>query len=154
VLKLSQAEKELIKTTKEYLKRARGLERKIRAAEESLREKRESLYCGTRRCQFSGVKTNSCGSSEIGVENVVDSESETERLIEGLAAEYAEIKNAIYAVDDERGFDILERRYLKGQPWKKIYAEMNHGKRYIYDLHILALKNIALNRTKSHLTAL
>lgn len=138
---------------KEYLQRAYYLDREIRLEKEKLKKMRGELYGGTQHCQYSDGKGGSHGSFENGVQKVVDCEGEINRKISALTEQRAEIERTIRAVADATERELLERRYLLYQKWKEIAAEMSYSERHIYDLHKSALKNISVNLSKSHLTA-
>ena len=55
--------------------------------------------------------------------------------------QYEEIHTQIHKMQDEMERDVLIRRYLMGETWEQIAAEMNYNYRSVLKIHGRALKN-------------
>lgn len=58
--------------------------------------------------------------------------------------QYEEIHTQIHKMQDETERDVLIRRYLLGETWEQIAAEMNYNYRSVLKIHGRALKNFQI----------
>ncbi|MBQ2016344.1 MAG: hypothetical protein II207_05015 [Clostridia bacterium] len=74
---------------------------------------------------------------------IADAESEIEREVWALKCIESEIQAAIRNMSDPVYAEILTKRYLLGQTWDQIAYQMNYSTRWIMDLKIRAITEIA-----------
>lgn len=70
-------------------------------------------------------------------------ELEAEKEIQMIT--FQEIRNAIENIKNDTEKEILTRRYLLGQSWEKIEAEMQYSHGHILKIHGKALQNFSVN---------
>lgn len=82
-------------------------------------------------------------------DKMMEIEEEINQDIDTLIEVRTQIMAAINAVPDEVCKELLERAYIRGQPFEKIAVEMNYCYRWIMELHRKALNlvNTAHNFT-------
>ena len=83
------------------------------------------------------------------VERIEDTRQKlTVEINRGLLARL-EIAEVINQEHDGQRHEILTRRYLQGQKWEDIAAEMNMDIRNAHRLHSLSLDNLSVPETKA-----
>lgn len=69
---------------------------------------------------------------------------EMERQIDDKMAELMEfqlqLSGKINALENEKNIEVLHRKYIRFQSWKRIANEMNYSERYIQKIHDSALE--------------
>ncbi len=133
-------------TAKEYLQQAKEIDRRVQLDKEKIKEMQSSLYGRAVNYENDGSQRTFHGNgTESALLRVLEYEERLNEEINSLTAKRIEIENAIAAVPDELRREVLTRRYLLFQDWKKIIADMHYSERRIYQLHSLALESIAVN---------
>lgn len=132
----------------DYLQRAQALDLRIDAAFErinqlrALAERRTAVY-GRER---TGGSMASDGRMDV-VACIVDAERALDLQIDHMLAVKKEIAGLIAQVPDERMRGLLELRYLNGLTWEAVAERMHYTTRNVYNLHIAALKVVAILHT-------
>lgn len=123
---------------KQYLRRYQAAKRRVGLIQEEIEELRSS-------------KTSPVGLGDgmphgSGTSDLSGYAARLDELLRELEAEkemqmvtYREIRQQISMVPDPTEQEILSRRYLLEQRWKKISVEMNYDYRYVLKLHGKAL---------------
>lgn len=75
--------------------------------------------------------------------------SQLEQDREETMKTYQEIHDQIHKMQDGTQKEVLERRYLLGQQWKKIAMLMNYNYRYILKIHGRALESFELRENEA-----
>ena len=83
-----------------------------------------------------------CSMMTPTLSKLYDLQLEAAKKIEQLMWEKDEIIAAINAVDNQTYRIILVSRYLNGEAWPDIAAELNYDLRHVYRLHNAALEAI------------
>lgn len=76
---------------------------------------------------------------------ICDTEKEINERIKQLSALYLQILNVIETVDDINLQNLLHRRYIDGQTFEKIAADMHYSWRHVHRQHKKALSDIKLS---------
>lgn len=122
-------------TPKQWLNRGTGIDREIAA----LQRTRDGLKSRL----TSAVGTFRVGHTESPdphkFDRLAELNDEIDRKIDQMAEIKAEITRAIYKLDDRRYREILLLRYVNGEDWETIAAELHYSRRHITKLHGYAL---------------
>ena len=78
------------------------------------------------------------------VERIADAESRLASAYGAALAVRAEVKDAIDTVADPLRRDILTRRYILGQRWERIAAELDRDMRWVLRLHHRAVDDLTI----------
>ena len=78
------------------------------------------------------------------VERIADAESRLASAYGAALAVRAEVKDAIDTVADPLRRDILTRRYILGQRWERIAADLDRDKRWVLRLHHRAVDGLTI----------
>lgn len=95
---------------------------------------------------------NACGSSgnsdvdklTNGTSRLIELKEKLARELDELAFVREEVTDAINAVSEERLRLVLYRRYILGQRWERIAADMDRDIRWIYRMHGRALQMLVV----------
>lgn len=79
---------------------------------------------------------------------VIDVESQLQRMQESAAAIAAEIIDSVLWINDEQYRDILLLRYIHGYTWEQIAEAKHYSVRYVYKIHGRALAAFRSARSK------
>lgn len=99
-------------------------------------------------CKTTAALTGMPGAASDGqslarsVERITKAQQELQAQIDACCAVRQEVAAAINRVTDERDQEILRRRYLLGQSFEKIAAEMRLEYRWVRRLHKRAIVTI------------
>lgn len=128
---------------KQYLRRYQAAKRRAKMIQEEIEELRSS-------------KTSPVGLGDgmprgRGTSDLSGYAARWDELVRELEAEkemqmvtYREIRQQISMVPDPTEQEILSRRYLIGQSWKKIAVEMKYSYRHVTKLHGHALNHFEM----------
>ena len=78
------------------------------------------------------------------VERILDAQQRLAAEAARCAAARAEVKAAIDTVADPLRRDILTRRYILGQRWERIAADLDRDKRWVLRLHHRAVDGLTI----------
>ena len=125
-------------TTKQWLARGQGAEQEI----SRLGETREAVQARL----TSAVGTFREGHNESPdphkFDHLIELDDEIRRQCDNLAKASAEITAAIYKLPDRRYREILLLRYVTGETWDDIAADLCYSRRHVTKLHDAAIKAI------------
>ena len=118
--------------------------------EEELRQELEDQR--SRACKTTAALTGMPGGGGDGqalpraVESIVAAQQELQAQINLCGATRREVVAVIDQIEEERGHEILRRRYLLGQRFEQIAVEMCLEYRWVRRLHKRAVENIRIER--------
>lgn len=139
-------------TAKEYLRRIRDAERELRTVEREYQRARDDI---------TNLKAMACdrdkvSSSRIG--DLSDAIASLEKYAERVSAKMAALiairevaKNQLEQIKDWRYRAVLEQRYLLGESWEQIAAELGYTYRWVLRLHGKALQEFQKLAIESHI---
>lgn len=78
------------------------------------------------------------------VERIDEARQELAAQVERCQAARAEVAAAIGQTENPRAYEILRRRYLLGQRWEQIAADMRMDERWLRRLHRRAVERLTL----------
>ena len=78
------------------------------------------------------------------VERIAAAESRLDSAYGAALAVCAEVKDAIDTISDPLRRDILTRRYILGQRWERIAADLDRDKRWVLRLHHRAVDGLTI----------
>ena len=128
---------------KRYLKRYLAAKRKVRLLLDEIAELRDSQT--SPMGLGDGMPKGNIKSDLSGYMVKLDEllrELEAEQEVQMIT--YQEIRNALKNMEDNTEQEILIRRYMLGQSWEKISAEMGYSYRHTTKKHGQALKNFEI----------
>ncbi len=129
-------------TTKEYLSQISRLNKMIAEKAEEIQHL-ESLATNITRgiSETGGVKTSGAG-DKIGnaVVRIIDDENEMEALLKEYLLKRKTIISQIDTIQDERLYEILTARYVRGKEWYMIASDMGYTIHYTMNMHKKALE--------------
>ena len=129
-----------------WLKRYRDALRLEKELREELKDQQ------TRACKTTAALTGMPGGGGDGqalpraVESIVAAQQELQAQINLCGATRREVVAVIDQIEEERGHEILRRRYLLGQRFEQIAVEMCLEYRWVRRLHKRAVENIRIER--------
>lgn len=118
--------------------------------EEELRQELEVQR--SRACKTTAALTGMPGGGGDGqalpraVESIIAAQQEFQAQINLCGATRREVVAVIDQIEEERGHEILRRRYLLGQRFEQIAVEMCLEYRWVRRLHKRAVENIRIER--------
>lgn len=118
--------------------------------EEELRQELEDQR--SRACKTTAALTGMPGGGgdaqalPRAVESIVAAQQELQAQINLCGATRREVVAVIDQIEEERGHEILRRRYLLGQRFEQIAVEMCLEYRWVRRLHKRAVENIRIER--------
>lgn len=118
--------------------------------EEELRQELEDQR--SRACKTTAALTGMPGGGGDGqalpraVESIIAAQQELQEQINLCGATRREVVAVIDQIEEERGHEILRRRYLLGQRFEQIAVEMCLEYRWVRRLHKRAVENIRIER--------
>lgn len=130
---------------KEYLKRYRAACDRT----DALTAEIHMLNARLRKVTTSYNACGSSGSSDVdkltnGTARLIELKEKLAHELDELAFVREEVTDAINAVSEERLRLVLYRRYILGQRWERIAADMDRDIRWIYRMHGRALQMLAV----------
>ena len=134
----------------ELQKSAEATEKYIEAREEADRY-RDILTGGrpARYGKFSGTRSGCTNAEEKSRCRLADLVSDADKLLAEMNTAHSRALKLISVVPDCAQRRVLKKRYIYNQKWDDIAVQMNYSLRRIYQLHVYALKKIALYFTNS-----
>lgn len=125
---------------KRYLKRYLAAKRKVRLLLDEIAELRDSQTSpmGLGDGMPKGNMKSDLSGYMVKLDELLR-ELEAEQEVQMIT--YQEIRNALKNMEDNTEQEILIRRYMLGQSWEKISAEMGYSYRHTTKKHGQALKN-------------
>ena len=129
---------------KRWLWRYRDALRLERALQDELKEQK-ARAAGT-TAALTGMPGGSGDGQALprAVESIVAAQAELQAQINVCGAIRREVVAVIDQVQDERGHEILRRRYLLGQKWEIIAYEMHMDYTNVWRLHRSVLHDLAI----------
>ena len=127
-----------------FLRRYRDAQRTMRRLLEELQQLQAEATSVSQA--LSGMPSGGGDGQAIprAVERIADAES---RLVSAYGAALAElnwVKDAIDTVPDPLRRDILTRRYILGQRWERIAADIDRDLRWVLRLHHRAVEELTI----------
>lgn len=127
-----------------FLRRYRDAQRTMRRLLEELQQLQAEATSVSQA--LSGMPSGGGDGQAIprAVERIADAES---RLVSAYGAALAElnwVKDAIDTVPDPLRRDILTRRYILGQRWERIAADLDRDLRWVLRLHHRAVDELTI----------
>jgi lambda repressor-like predicted transcriptional regulator len=130
-------------TAKEYLSQTWRINRMIDAKLEQVQALRDlSAKAGMTLSKAPNSGTRNVHRMEDVIVKILDIESEINADIESLLTLRKDITAAIKGLPNPDHKVLLELRYLCFKPWAEIASTMNYGRKYVFRLHDIALKQI------------
>jgi len=126
-------------TAKQYLSQIRPLKIRIATMAEQLELLRAAAECVTP--VYSGMPKSSTRNFQKN-ENVMIRVLEMEEKMQAVFNQLAEINEAIASMNDPMLHSLLVKRYVRGERWEQIAADLFVSLRYVYILHDTALAEI------------
>ena len=128
---------------KEFLSRGINLERRV----ETIREQIDHYKSLVNNCAVtysdSPKSTASSYRLEDCTQKIMDLQSELCEVMADLVDVTCDIARTIHRLDNYDYQDILVKRYVLGETWVKIAAEMDYSEQHVHRLHGEALKKIS-----------
>lgn len=127
----------------EWLRRYRDAQRAERRLIEELAQLRAEAASVTQA--LTGMPGSGDGQAiPRAVERILDAQQRLAAEAARCAAARAEVKAAIDTVADPLRRDILTRRYILGQRWERIAAELDRDMRWVLRLHHRAVDDLTI----------
>ena len=129
---------------KRWLRRYRDALRRERELQDELKEQK-ARAAGT-TAALTGMPGGS-GDGQVlprAVESIVALQQELQAQINVCGAIRREVAAVIDRIEEERGREVLRRRYLLGQRFEQIAVEMSLEYRWVRRLHKRAIENLTL----------
>ena len=128
----------------EWLRRYRDAQRTERRLIEELAQLRAEAASVS--AALSGMPSGGGDGQAIprAVERIADAESRLASAYGAALAVRAQVKDAIDTVADPLRRDILTRRYILGQRWERIAADLDRDKRWVLRLHHRAVDGLTI----------
>lgn len=127
-----------------FLRRYRDAQRTMRRLLEELAQLRAEAASVSQA--LSGMPSDGGDGQAIprAVERIADAESRLAAAYGAALAERSRVKDAIDTVPDPLRRDILIRRYILGQRWERIAAELDRDMRWVLRLHHRAVDDLTI----------
>ena len=127
-----------------FLRRYRDAQRTMRRCMEELSQLRAEAASVS--VALSGMPSGGGDGQAIprAVERIADAESRLASAYSTALAERSRIKDAIDTVPDPLRRDILTRRYILGQRWERIAADLDRDLRWVLRLHHRAVDELTI----------
>lgn len=127
-----------------FLRRYRDAQRTMRCLLEELAQLRAEAASVS--AALSGMPSGGGDGQAIprAVERIADAESRLASAYGTALAERSRVKDAIDTVPDPLRRDILTRRYILGQRWERIAADLDRDLRWVLRLHHRAVDELTI----------
>lgn len=127
-----------------FLRRYRDAQRTMRRCMEELEQLRSEAASVSQA--LSGIPSGGGDGQAIprAVERIADAESRLASAYGTALAERSRVKDAIDTVPDPLRRDILTRRYILGQRWERIAADLDRDLRWVLRLHHRAVDELTI----------
>ena len=127
-----------------FLRRYRDAQRTMRRLLEELAQLRAEAASVSQA--LSGMPSDGGDGQAIprAVERIADAESRLASAYGAALAELNWVKDAIDTVPDPLRRDILTRRYILGQRWERIAADIDRDLRWVLRLHHRAVEELTI----------
>lgn len=127
-----------------FLRRYRDAQRTMRRCMEELEQLRSEAASVSQA--LSGMPSGGGDGQAIprAVERIDDAESRLLYAYGEALAELSRVKTAIDTVPDPLRLDILTRRYILGQRWERIAADLDRDLRWVLRLHHRAVDELTI----------
>lgn len=127
-----------------FLRRYRDAQRTMRRLLEELAQLRAEAASVS--ASLSGMPSGGGDGQAIprAVERIADAESRLASAYSTALAERSRVKDAIDTVPDPLRRDILTRRYILGQRWERIAADLDRDLRWVLRLHHRAVDELTI----------
>ena len=127
-----------------FLRRYRDAQRTMRCLLEELAQLRAEAASVS--AALSGMPSGDGDGQAIprAVERIADAESRLASAYGTALAERSRVKDAIDTVPDPLRRDILTRRYILGQRWERIAADLDRDLRWVLRLHHRAVDELTI----------
>ena len=128
-------------TAKEYLSQAYRIDQQIQSKVEQLSSLKDLAGKVTAVMNdMPGSASRNTHRMEDTITKIVDLENEIDAAIDALVDLKRDIIQVINQVGNSEYRLLLEKRYLRCEPWEEIAVAMQYSLRYIHKLHCEALK--------------
>lgn len=128
-------------TGKEYLQELYQTEKKIKSVRNDIRRLEEAA--GMSGSSLTGMP-HAPSAEKSRLEAVAIKIAEKKKELRTLELIYREMREErallLVEIEDEDFKTVLEKRYLKGQDWQDIIRDMHYSRRWIFELHDLAIE--------------
>lgn len=127
-----------------FLRRYRDAQRTMRRLLEELAQLRAEAASVSQA--LSGIPSGGGDGQAIprAVERIADAESRLASAYGTALAERSRVKDAIDTVPDPLRRDILTRRYILGQRWERVAADLDRDLRWVLRLHHRAVDELTM----------
>ena len=127
-----------------FLRRYRDAQRTMRRLLEELQQLQAEATSVSQA--LSGMPSGGGDGQAIprAVERIADAESRLVSAYGAALAECSRVKDAIDTVPDPLRRDILTRRYILGQRWERIAADIDRDLRWVLRLHHRAVDELTI----------
>lgn len=127
-----------------FLRRYRDAQRTMRRLLEELQQLRAEATSVSQA--LSGMPSGGGDGQAIprAVERIADAESRLVSAYGAALAEFSRVKDAIDTVPDPLRRDILTSRYILGQRWERIAADIDRDLRWVLRLHHRAVDELTI----------
>ena len=127
-----------------FLRRYRDAQRTMRRLLEELAQLRAEAASVS--AALSGMPSGGGDGQAIprAVERIADAESRLASAYGTALAERSRVKDAIDTVPDPLRRDILIRRYILGQRWERVAADLDRDLRWVLRLHHRAVEDLTI----------
>lgn len=127
-----------------FLRRYRDAQRTMRRLLEELQQLQADATSVSQA--LSGMPSGGGDGQAIprAVERIADAESRLVSAYGAALAECSRVKDAIDTVPDPLRRDILTRRYIIGQRWERIAADIDRDLRWVLRLHRRAVDELTI----------
>ena len=129
---------------KDFLMRGINLERRVDTIKEQIEHYKALVndcsvtYSDSPKSTASNYKLEEC------TQKIMDLQEELCEAMADLVDVTCEISRAIQKIENYDYQDLLVKRYVLGEPWEKIAADLGYELRYIHKLHSRALQGIKI----------
>ena len=127
-----------------FLRRYRDAQRTMRRLLEELAQLRAEAASVS--VALSGMPSGGGDGQAIprAVERIADAESRLAAAYGAALAERSRVKDAIDTVPDPLRRDILTRRYILGQRWERVAADLDRDLRWVLRLHHRTVEDLTI----------
>lgn len=130
---------------KEYLSRAISINKIIKSYELALEDASAKVSRSSSVVVFRKIKGARSNSQENRLIKYCDYAIYVEKKISYYEKEKQKINEVIEKLDDNKLKSLLLLRYINGMDWDKVAKIMEHDKRYVFKLHLKAIRTIISN---------
>ena len=127
---------------KEFLMRGRNIELHVKMLTERIEHYR--TFVNSCSVVYSDIPRCTAGNDRLEdyTQKIVELERELKNVLADLVEVKYETSRAIHDVDNLLYQEVLAKRYITNEPWKKIAEDLGYSLQHVHRLHNAALKKI------------